>query len=571
MFIAFLFCSFSSISQIYFADEASNIGLTSHSGTLDLGPGVSFADYNQDGWDDITLTSGSNGALRFYRNSYGLFFEELLLSPAIDYQTRAATWVDYDNDGDLDLFVASDEANNRLFQKTPSGLVDVTSSAGFPTENLWTFGASWGDINNDGCLDVYISNRVTGKSITNYLYQNNCDGTFTDVTDSVGLTNVEALSFCSGFFDINNDGWLDIYVSNDRTDPNFMYKNNGDGTFTDISFSSGTGIVIDAMSVTVDDFNADGYLDLFITNTPDYISTMTKGSVLFKNNGDDTFTDISEHSGVNLNSFSWGSNFFDADNDGDLDLYLACSFDGSNGYQSYAFYEYIGSEVFSQPTGIGFNNNDKESYASAIGDINNDGKIDIVVINNVDEPPFVWNNQSTTSNNYLAVTLEGTVSNKNAAGAKIEISVNGDVQYRYLMLGEGYISQNSFKEIFGVGTASTIDYVKVTWPSGLVDVLNNISANSLIHIIEGQTLSASQVATSNFKVFPNPVNNSLKVESQHVIKSLVVYSVLGQEVMRKEVEGFNSELDFGSLNSGVYFVKVIGSENTSEVFKVVKQ
>lgn len=570
-FIAFLI-TLNSYSQIFFNDEASNIGFNEHCGTSILGTGLSFVDYDGDGWDDITLTGTTGAPLRFYKNFQGLFFEELLITPQITHPTRSVTWVDFDNDGDKDLFITSDEFYNRLFENTDSGLIEITVQAGFPTNIQFTYGASWGDINNDGCLDVYISNRiVTGNTITNYLYQNNCDGTFTDVTDSVGLTNAPALTFCSGFIDINNDGWQDIYVANDKFEPNFMYKNNGDGTFTDISASSGTDVVVDAMSVTVDDFNSDGFLDIYVTNTPGAIATPSFGNVLFKNNGDETFTNIAVSSGTLLDSFAWGASFFDAENDGDLDLYVSCSYDGTfMGYPSAAFYENQSDETFTEPTNIGFSNDSEISYSNAIGDLNNDGKTDIIVMNSDDTVPFVWNNQTTTTNNYIGVTIEGTVSNRDGVGSLIEISVDGEKQYRYVMCGEGYLAQNSFKEIFGVGNSTAIiDYVKIKWLSGIEDTVTDVAVNQVIDIKEGTTLSISDVELPvEVDIFPNPSDGQYEIVSNNIIDTITIYSISGRKL--QEYHTGVKRLDLSTYQSGLYLVEMT-SEGRTSYKKIIKK
>ncbi|MDO1500253.1 FG-GAP-like repeat-containing protein [Winogradskyella maritima] len=570
MFLLLLAVALESSGQIYFANEATNIGVTDHTGLTELGNSLSVADYNNDGWDDITITSGENVPLRFYKNSQGLFFEEVLIDPPILYQTRSVNWVDYDNDGDKDLFVTSDTHGNRLFQMTDLGLIDVTIASGLDTSIQATYGASWGDVNNDGCLDVYISNRTENTSVSNYFYQSNCDGTFTDKTVEAGLANTPELTFCSGFFDFNNDGWQDLYVSNDKFAPNFMYQNNGDGTFTDVSEVSGTKLVIDAMSVTVDDYNADGFLDIYVTNTPDFISTMTKGGVLLKNNGDGTFTDVSEQAGVNLNSFAWGSNFLDADNDGDLDLYVGCSFDGSEGYPSFAFYERVDRDSFSQPVNIGFAGNQKRTHGTAICDINNDGKVDIVAVNNSNEPPFIWNNQTSNSNNYLAVRLQGTISNRDATGARIEISSNGKIQYRVLLNGEGYMSQNSTKETFGIGDANIVDYIKVTWPNGITRTYFDIAVNQTVSFVEDQTLDTNTFEDLVFNIYPNPVNEKLFIVSKEGIDQLEIVNMTGQKVLDFKYLHNRNQVDVSSLSSGVYSIRATLRE-ASKTIRFIKE
>lgn len=574
--IVLVFFSISLSGQIFFADEASNIGITESTGGTPNGCGLSFADYDGDGYDDITLASGDNVSLRFYKNFQGVFFEEILISPPITYRTRAVNWVDFDNDGDKDLFVTSDTNGNKLFEKTESGLVDITASSGISTAVQFTFGASWGDVNNDGCLDLYISNRIVNpgpNEITNRFYLNNCDGTFTDVTESVGLTNSSALTFCSGFFDLNNDGWQDIYVANDKFKPNFLYKNNGDGTFTDISESSGTGVVMDAMCVTIDDFNSDGYMDIYLTNSASNVSDSTIGNIFYKNNGDETFTDIAQESGTFLECLAWGSVFFDAENDGDLDLYVNCTYDGStDGSVPSAFYEQKLDELFTQPANVGFENNEERSYGNAIGDLNNDGKQDILVINNFGAPPFVWNNQTNTSNNYLNISLEGVLSNRDGIGSVIEISINGKKQYRHLMCGESYLGQNSLTESFGLGQNQIVDYVKVKWLSGTEDTLFNVNANQTINIVEGSTLSDDSInSIGNIKIFPNPSEGLFQLLTEKPIKTLKVISISGTTVY--QIDDFFREkqiIDIQNFHKGVYIVEIIGYNEEFIHTKIIK-
>ena len=564
-------------AQISFVDLATSLGLGSACGTTYLGNGISFYDFDNDGWDDITLNTESGQSIRFFKNVNGSFQELTLSIPEINYQTKQLNWVDFDNDSDKDLFITSDTDGNKLFENIGSLVFqDITLTSGMATENMYSYGASWGDYNNDGFLDVFISNRI--NTIANKLYKNNGDGTFTDVSNQAGIQTLAVASFCAAFIDINNDGFQDIYVSNDKPfNPNVLYKNNGDGTFTDISASSGTDVGIDAMTVTVGDFNNDSWFDIYITNNPD-------GNVLFKNNGDETFTDIAISSGTIFNSVSWGASFFDADNDMDIDLYVCGMFDvNENTFLRGAFYDNNDDETFSL-SNSSFPGDDRVSFSSAIGDVDNDGLPELAVTNNNDENLFLWKNNTTTSNNWLKINLEGTSSNKDGIGSVIEISINGDKFYRYTHCGEGYLSQNSGTEIFGLGSNVLIDYVKVKWLSGLEDVIFDVDANQVLNIEEGSSpLSVEEFSLINsFNIYPNPFSEettivfSLRHKENVVID---VFDLLGRKIntlLNSEVIGKQNIIWNGTdykghkLNAGIYLISIQAESSTSVLKAVVK-
>lgn len=562
-----LFCIGFQVSnaQIAFADRATALGMTHSAGTTFLGNGITFFDYNNDGWDDVTMCSETGTALKFFKNVNGTFVEEVLITPAITYNTKQVNWVDIDNDGDKDLFVTSDTDGNRLFENTGSmTLVDITTTAGIPTGNLYTYGASWGDYNNDGFLDVYISNRdEVGFSTPNYLYRNNGDHTFTDVSTTVGLNTDAHSSFCSAFFDMDNDGDQDLFVANDRNIyPNFLYKNNGDGTFTDISASSGAGIYMDAMSATIGDYNHDGWMDIYITNT-------FEGNVFLRNNGNETFQDVATSTGTEFNAIGWGSLFFDAENDMDLDIYVSGKLDGNPSLIPYAFYENHNDGTFSEPSPTGFESDNSSSYANATGDFNNDGLFDIVVSNDFDDNMFLWENQTTTTNNYLKIKLEGTVSNRDGIGSVIEIGIGANKQYRYTLCGEGYLSQNSSNEIFGLGSHTMVDYIKVTWLSGIVDYFYNVNANQLFNITEGNgTLSILNYPKSGLKIYPNPAENMLIIKSPERINSVEIFNSLGQNLGDFDYDQNELKLNVSHLKPGTYFFK-IESRNITHTHKII--
>lgn len=562
-----LFCIGFQVSnaQIAFADRATALGMSHSAGTTFLGNGITFFDYNNDGWDDVTMCSETGTALKFFKNVNGTFVEEVLITPAITYNTKQVNWVDIDNDGDKDLFVTSDTDGNRLFENTGSmTLVDITTTAGIPTGNLYTYGASWGDYNNDGFLDVYISNRdEVGFSTPNYLYRNNGDHTFTDVSTTVGLNTDAHSSFCSAFFDMDNDGDQDLFVANDRNIyPNFLYKNNGDGTFTDISASSGAGIYMDAMSATIGDYNHDGWMDIYITNT-------FEGNVFLRNNGNETFQDVATSTGTEFNAIGWGSLFFDAENDMDLDIYVSGKLDGNPSLIPYAFYENHNDGTFSEPSPTGFESDNSSSYANATGDFNNDGLFDIVVSNDFDDNMFLWENQTTTTNNYLKIKLEGTVSNRDGIGSVIEIGIGANKQYRYTLCGEGYLSQNSSNEIFGLGSHTMVDYIKVTWLSGIVDYFYNVNANQLFNITEGNgTLSILNYPKSGLKIYPNPAENMLNIKSPERINSVEIFNSLGQNIGDFDYDQNELKLNVSHLKPGTYFFK-IESRNITHTHKII--
>ncbi|EDP94336.1 ASPIC/UnbV domain protein, partial [Kordia algicida OT-1] len=386
-------------AQIYFENQATALGVDDYSGTIYLGGGISFCDFNNDGWDDITIGTQSGDPLKIYKNNGdGTFSLETTMVPSNNAQQKQVIWVDFDNDGDKDLYVSSDVDGSRLYRNSGNTLTDVTISAGLPTAAQDNFGASWGDYNNDGYLDVFLCNRGLSTPQPNYLYKNNGDGTFTNVSASAGIDTGSHLSFCSAFFDYNNDGWQDIYMANDKTNTtNILYKNNGDGSFTDVSEESGTNLAIDAMSVTISDFDRDGWFDIYVTNG-------IPGNYLLRNNGDGTFSNVAAGTGTMFESIAWGAVFLDANNNGDLDLYVSGSLDGGvPSLMSAAFYTNNGNGTFSIESSSGFENDTSESYSNAIGDTDNDGFPEIIVSNSGGDDIFLWKNETTSTNNWLKV------------------------------------------------------------------------------------------------------------------------------------------------------------------------
>lgn len=484
----FLLLNQQSTAQISYTDVAIQKGITATYGDGLFGGGVSFCDFNNDGWDDLTFCSQNGDSLYFYLNHYGTF--QKIDPPLVTSsgQHKQAIWVDYDNDGDKDLFVTSFLGQNRLYSNDGNlNLTDVTTAVGIPLANMPTFGAAFGDIDKDGDLDLYITNRSgTGFAFTNYLYEN-VAGQFVDITAAAGVADAGKAPFCATFFDYNNDGWEDLYLAQDKFFGNTLLKNMGDGTFTDTGASAGANLLMDGMCVAIGDFDNNHYFDIYITNT-------AWGNKLLKNNANETFTEIADAAGVGFYSVGWGSNFLDFDNDTDEDIYMSGAVPQTPATPS-ILYENIGSDTFNQVAG--FVGDATASYCNAIGDFNHDGFADIVVNN---EEPFnfqLWQNNGANPNNWLKIALQGTLSNKDGIGSRVEIFAGGGHWSYYTHTAIGYLAQNANTLLMGLGANTIVDSVKVTWQSNHVDVFTNVCANTKLTIIENTSIQTKpQIAVN---------------------------------------------------------------------------
>lgn len=565
-------------AQTYFNEVAQEVGLSGSSwgtdGNENYGGGISFYDFDNDGWDDLTVSSNSDIPVRFYKNNEGTF--NLMNFPGIGngdlLETKSVQWVDYDNDGDYDFFATSNQNTGdcRLYENDGTmNFTDITVISGLSRPGHQSFGASWGDYDKDGLLDVFIVSRFfNSETEFNILYKNNGDGTFTNVSLETNLIQENSLSFCSAWIDYDNDGWQDIYISNDKSqNKNILYHNNQNGTFSNTAEDTGTALEIDAMSTTIGDYNNDGFLDIYVANTQ-------LGNAFLINNGDGTFTNIAEENGTLFQSVAWGSVFMDADLDRDLDLYVSASISNENsGQYSAAFYENDGNGIYVVPSDIGLEDDISISYSNAIGDFNNDGSYDIAVLNCLPDDVFLWKNESIYNHNWIKIKLEGTQSNRQGIGSFIEVSVNGEKQYNYTLLGEGYLGQNSSYEFFGLGTASEIDYIKVTWLSGVEDIIMNPPINTNLLVIEGENpLDTSYFDTSQVSLYPNPSEDILHIDGLEEIANslLYVYDPIGREILYSRIEEAGYTIDISEWESGLYFL-VLQKGTSSETLPFIKK
>ncbi len=453
------------------------------------GVGVCFFDFDNDGWDDLTFIK-QNDSLVLYKNTNGIF-HLLPASIATPGEPKQAIWVDYDNNGFNDLLISFMNAPCRLYHNDGNfNFTDVTLQSGLSLLASPNNGVSFGDYNKDGFLDLYIcryslSGQATNADELNALYKNNGNGTFSNVADQAGVSDGIHPSFQAVWLDYNKDGWSDLYVINDGTgNINSLYKNNGDGTFTNVTLPSGTSNSgANPMTNSVADFDNDGDLDIFMAGKGGVIDV----GRLLVNNNDGTFTEAAQAHNLAIADFLWGAVWVDLNNDAYQDLIIASDLS----VMQLGNYELMSNNatnfILSNQNFI--NNSIASSRSVAHGDIGNDGIADIVVSNRAPYNSFLWKNQGTVGNNYTKITLQGTVSNKMAIGAWVSVCFNGECLTKYTLCGENYMGQNSQHYIFGIGNSNLIDSIIIQYPSGVKDKYTNVVANTHNHFIEGETQS----------------------------------------------------------------------------------
>ena len=458
-------------ADLKFTDITQAAGLTRKG----WGMGVSVMDFDNDGWQDIYVTGYGGNAL--YRNLGNCKFEDVTDKAGLrvgGFSTGAA-WADYDRDGLVDLFVPR--------------YVHVDMN------NLPEFGSDDKFCRYRGVMVQCGPGGLPGES--DFLFRNRGDGTFEDVSKKAGVDDPDHyFGMQAVWADYDNDGWPDLYVPNDGK-PNYLYHNKHDGTFEDIGLLSGTALSLDgkeqgSMGVDFGDFDHDGRLDIFVTNF------VNEPDALYWNQGEQGFTDIGWKAGIAKATtplVGWGTGFVDFVNDGWLDIFEV------NGHV-YPQMDYIkGAAGYKQPVLLYRNNRDRtfeditalsgldklppaSRRGAAFGDLNNDGKIDILMLN-VGQPPTLLLNRTRTSNHAVLFKLIGTKSNKAAIGARVSVTAGGVVQFTEVRSGTSYLSQNDLRLHFGLGKETTMDTVEVSWPSGKKEIYKDLASDFIYTITEG--------------------------------------------------------------------------------------
>jgi hypothetical protein len=496
LFLLLAFAINMAIAQTY-SNVAFEQGINVLNTNSNFGCGVSFYDFDQDGWDDITI-GAKNQPILCYRNVEGNF--EPFTLDGVDFigEPKQILWVDYDNDGDMDLFVSYTFDRVRLYQNDENFIFsEVGPQIGFLNQpNMENWGATWGDYDRDGDLDLYSCKLlVEGADFTqdhtlgNTLYKNNGNGTFTDVSLQTQTTDSLGISYQALFTDVDQDGWSDLFVINDKWFLNSFYRNTGSGFFEDEGELRQLDYLMDAMCIAADDYDNDGDIDFYITNTS--FAGGGVGNLLFKNDNG-IFNTLPTSAGIDVLQTCWGSVWFDYDNNSKQDLWVTANF-AVNPVLNPVFRN-DGDDNFTQINAIsGLEDNGSRAFAIAMGDLNNDGYPDIIQ-GNASPYPIELYLSSGGDANWLKVELEGVVSNKDAVGSKIRVYTPLNTQYRETYCGEGYLSQHSQREMFGLGDLDLVDSLSIDWPSGMREVYYDLPANESYHFIEGATFQVSAIA-----------------------------------------------------------------------------
>ncbi len=495
--------------------------------------GVALFDYDNDGFLDVYAVNGAKMTEldktdpvfwnRLYRNRGDGTFEDVTEAAGVkgDHYDLGIAAADYDEDGFTDLFVAGLRKNNLFRNRGDGTFEDVSEKAGFNKPDpeygtLWAVAAAFVDYDNDGDLDLFVSNYCVWdpeteplcgprglndychpnnyRGLPNSLYRNEGDGTFTDVSAESGIRKVIGKGMGLGIADYDGDGWTDIFVAND-TEPNYLFHNQGDGTFEEIGFMAGVaypeaGRPLSGMGADAKDIDDDGKPDIFHT------ALSSETMPIFHNKGDLFFLEITARAGVSsltLSRSGWSNAIVDFNNDGRKDLFV-CGGDVMDPQgefkervaQTNLVMANLGEMKFTDATphaGPDFSTKKAVHRGGAFGDLDNDGRVDAVVTD-LHGPIEVWKNVSPTPNHWLSIRTVGTKSNRDGMGAKIKVVTPSGTRFSHVNTAVGYGGASDPRVHFGLGSDEVVTTLEITWPSGIVQTLQNVEADQVLVVTE---------------------------------------------------------------------------------------
>jgi hypothetical protein len=508
------------------------------------GSSAAVGDFDGDGYDDIFVTDSDNGKPNhLFHNNGNMTFTDVAVKAGVTKGNDPTTivadalWFDYDNDGREDLLVARFGTPILYHNEGNGKFKDVSATSG-----LNKFGNTIAviafDYDNDGYLDLMfgnyfkpvnllelkdphvlpndLDNAVNGGGVT--LWHNNGNGSFTETTEKAGFGKHTGWTLDIGHGDLNNDGLQDIYLACDYGTDRIFF-NNGDGTFTEKTATATGFDTRKGMNVDIADYDNDGWLDIYVTNITD--EYMKECNMLWHNNHDGTFTDVSRETNTCETLWGWSAKFGDFDNDGWQDLFVVNGLRSAgkdnyipvlvnlitqpgvdftdvrlwprigdmtwSGYQKKKFFRNLGGQTFKEMSAEAGVDNDKDGRGIGLGDFDNDGKLDIYQVN-ADQEALFYRNTTENIGNWVQFKLTGVKSNRDAIGARVTLTAGGLRQIQEVNGGNGYAGQSTKRLHFGVGKATKVDSVEIRWPSGLVQKVDGVSVNKLNKVTEGKGL-----------------------------------------------------------------------------------
>lgn len=516
------------VSSLFAQPQFRDVSQQSNVRYSGFNSGIAIADFDRDGFEDVFVAAGQSEE-RLHRNQGNGRFQDVAQEAGLGQvgNAIAAAWADVDNDGWLDLYVGNAAEPNKLYRNLGNGrFEDISASAGVGNEGR-TQAVLFADVDLDGWIDIYVANI----SAENALYRNNGDGTFTDIVDASGTSDLK-IAMGSAFFDYDRDGDPDLYLTHDNRQDFILYQNDGQGRFTNVAQEAGVAYQGYGMGVDVGDVNRDGWLDMYITNLYE--------NVLFLNKGDGTFENISQSAGIGDVGMGWGTTWLDIDNDGWQDIYVVNDtyFPVNGVYYKNIMYRNKGDNTFEIVSGSTSLESPYAGYGVASFDFDNDGRLDLFLANKQDDGNQLFRNETENDMHWVKVRCIGTRSNRAAIGARVEVEAGGVLWVDEISGGSGFASQNSLCLHFGLGEATLIDRLRVIWPGGETEEWTQLAVDRLHELTEGGLSTSTSAAWEKTGIqltapHPNPFESQsqfqLELSDQSQV-SIVVTGIDGRQI-----------------------------------------